>query len=175
MGATAQFTHWQIILLQCFQLSVFSKIRHLLIVQFRKLTKFGFKFGFRLRLKLPSKKLKWLRARLDWAYCASAFRVWCFLFLFLFYFLFSTHMNSKCTVHAHGFTMRKTKCTIQSTYNHFIQKKKNLKMVSTALFTHLKIILLQYFQFSVFCKISCIRTDPVYFENLNIDYIFLYS
>ena len=30
----------------------------------------------------------------------------------------------------------------------------------TALFTHLKIILLQCFQFSVFSKINCIQTDP---------------
>ena len=29
-----------------------------------------------------------------------------------------------------------------------------------ALFTHLKIILLQCFQFSVFSKINCIQTDP---------------
>ena len=32
-------------------------LRHLLIVQFRKLTKFGFKLGYRLRLPLPLKKL----------------------------------------------------------------------------------------------------------------------
>ena len=37
-------------------------------------------------------------------------------------------------------------------------------MGPTALFTHLKIILLQYFQFSVFSfsKISSIQTDPTY-------------
>ena len=39
------------------------------------------------------------------------------------------------------------------------------------LFTHLKIILLQSFQFSVFSKISCIRTDHKIFENLTIDYM----
>ena len=33
-------------------------------------------------------------------------------------------------------------------------------MGHTILFTHLKIILLQYFQFSVSAKISCIQTDP---------------
>ena len=40
----------------------------------------------------------------------------------------------------------------------------SLKMGPTALFTHLKIILLQYFQFSVFSfsKISSIQTDPTY-------------
>ena len=38
----------------------------------------------------------------------------------------------------------------------------SLKMGHTVLFTHLKIILLQYFQFSVFSfsKISSIQTDP---------------
>ena len=51
--------------------------------------------------------------------------------------------------------------------------RKNIKNGShTALFTHLKIILLQCFRFSVFSKISCIRTDPTYFENLTIDYMF---
>ena len=39
-------------------------------------------------------------------------------------------------------------------------KKKKLKMALTALFTHLKIILLQCFQFSISAKISCIQTDP---------------
>ena len=51
-------------------------------------------------------------------------------------------------------------------------KKNILKMGPTALFTHSKIILLQCFQFSVFSKISCIRMDPTYFENLTIDYMF---
>ena len=39
-------------------------------------------------------------------------------------------------------------------------RKKILKMELTALFTHLKIILLQCFQFSVSAKISYIQTDP---------------
>ena len=42
----------------------------------------------------------------------------------------------------------------------------------TALFTHLKIIFLQYFQLSVFDKLSCIQTDPTYSENLTIDFMF---
>ena len=37
--------------------------------------------------------------------------------------------------------------------------KKNFKMGLTALFTYLKIILLQCFQFSVFNKINDIQTD----------------
>ena len=32
----------------------------------------------------------------------------------------------------------------------------------TILFTHLKIILLQYFQFLVLAKINCIQTDPYF-------------
>ena len=36
--------------------------------------------------------------------------------------------------------------TVHENYSHFIQKKK-IKMGPTVLFTHLKIILLQYFQF----------------------------
>ena len=41
-------------------------------------------------------------------------------------------------------------------------RKKKLKMGPTTLFAHLKIILLQCFQFSIFSKISCIQTDPKY-------------
>ena len=37
--------------------------------------------------------------------------------------------------------------------------KKILKMGLTVLFIHLKIIFLQYFQFSISTKISCIQTD----------------
>ena len=89
-----------------------------------------------------------------------------------FFFFFLKNMNSNSTIHAHGFTVQETKCTVHRTYNHFILKKNILKMGPTTLFTHLKIILLQCFQFSVFSKISCIRTNPTYFENLTIDNIF---
>ena len=90
---------------------------------------------------------------------------------FPFFFFLSKRMNSNSTVHAQGFTVQEKKCTIHRTYNHFILKKI-LKMGPTSLFTHLKIILLQCFQFTVFSKISCIRTNPTYFENLTIDNIF---
>ena len=75
-------------------------------------------------------------------------------------------MNSNCIVHAHGFTVQKTKCTVHRTYNHFVQKKI-LKTGITALSTHLKIILLQCFQFSVSAKISYIQTDPKFIPLLN--------
>ena len=39
-------------------------------------------------------------------------------------------------------------------------RKKIFKIGLMALLTHLKIILLQCFQFSVSVKISCIQTDP---------------
>ena len=87
-------------------------------------------------------------------------------------FFFSTCMNINCTIHTHGFIMQETKCTVHRTYNHFIQKKYILKMGPTALFKHLKNILLQCFQFLVFCKICCIRKDPTHFENQTIDYRF---
>ena len=106
---------------------------HLLIVHFRKLAKFRYKFGCRLRLKLPLKKLTWLCARLDWAYCTSTFWV------SRFHFFFLAHVNSDDAVHAHGFTVHETKCTVHRTYNHFIQKKNILKLAPTELFTHLKI------------------------------------
>ena len=95
----------------------------------------------------------------------------CILSLTFPFFFFSKRMNSNNTVHAHGFTIQEKNCTIHRTYNHFILKKI-LKMGPTSLFTHLKIILQQCFQFLVFCKICCIRTDPTYFENQTIDCMF---
>ena len=95
-----------------------------------------------------------------------------FEFHFSFFFFFSKRIYRNSTVHAHGFTVQETKCTVRRTYNHFILKKKIFKTGPTALFTHLKIILLQCFPFSVFSKISYIRTDPSYFKNLTIDYMF---
>ena len=70
------------------------------------------------------------------------------------------------------YTVQETKCTVYSTDNHLVQKKNILKMGPTALFTHSKIILLRYFCILVFSKISYIRTNPTYFENLTIDYMF---
>ena len=43
-------------------------------------------------------------------------------------------------------------CTIHGTHKPHFLAKFSLKMDLTALFTHLKIILLQYFQFSIFCN-----------------------
>ena len=90
---------------------------------------------------------------------------------FIYFFIFPAHMNSNCTVHAHGFTVQETKCTVHRTYNHFIQKK-NIKNGSQSTIHLFEIILLRNFQFLVFSKISFIRTDPTYFQNLTIDYMF---
>ena len=48
-------------------------------------------------------------------------------------------------------------CTIYETRKYFFLAKTTLKLGLTVLFTHLKIILLQYFQFST---ISDIQIDP---------------
>ena len=75
-----------------------------------------------------------------------------------------THMDSLCRTQSALFT---------GTTTTLFMKKKILKMGLTVLFTHLKIILLQCFLFSVFSKICCIRMDPTYFENLTVDYMFV--
>ena len=75
-----------------------------------------------------------------------------FLFFFLFFFLLHVFQGTKL-LFMHSLR------TVHGTHHHFIQKKI-LKIGLTALFTHLKIILLRYFQFSVFSKISCIQMDP---------------
>ena len=73
------------------------------------------------------------------------------------------HMDSLCRGESALFTGPTTT---------LFRKNKILKMGPTALFTHLKIISLQCFWFSVFSRISYIRTNPTYFENLTIDYVF---
>ena len=50
-------------------------------------------------------------------------------------------------------------CIVHGTYKPLFSTKLSLKMDPIALFTHLKIILLQYFQFSA---ISSIQTNPKY-------------
>ena len=98
----------------------------------------------------------WRIARLRfWFHFFFFQRVWIVTASFL-------HMNSLCRRQSALFTGPKTTCS----------EKKILKTGTTTLSTYLKIILLQCFQFSVFSKISCIRTDPTYLENLTIDYIF---
>ena len=84
-------------------------------------------------------------------------RVWTITLLFM-------HMDSLCRRQCALFT--------GPTTTLFRNKIYILKMGPTTLFTHSKIILLRYFQFSVFSKVSCIRTEPTYFENLTTDYMF---
>ena len=52
------------------------------------------------------------------------------------------------------------------------RKKKNFKFGLTVLFTHLKIILLQYFQFSI---ISNIQTDPKVKFSLYFSRVYLHT
>ena len=52
-----------------------------------------------------------------------------------------------------------TPCTVYRTHKFYFSIIFSLKIGPTILFTYLKIILLQCFQFSVFNKISCIQTD----------------
>ena len=105
------------------------------------------------------------------------FRVCVFCFFFFFFFSASCTvygtccafrpMNSNphclftwitlCRKHCALFTH--CSYTVHGTHNHFIQEKI-LKMGPTLLFKHLKIILLQCFQFSVLSKINYIQTDP---------------
>ena len=75
-----------------------------------------------------------------WIQCICAFHVCAFPFL-LFLFLLCTRFTISRDIEYCSYTVHRT-------HNYFIQKKKILKIGSMTLFTHLKIILLQYFQFS---------------------------
>ena len=52
-------------------------------------------------------------------------------------------------------------CTVHKTHKLHFSSTFSLKMGLTALFMHLKIILLQCFQFSISATISSIQTDPL--------------
>ena len=86
-----------------------------------------------------------------------------FLF-FLFFFDFTRFREeTKFTVYETNVTVHALfwyySHTVHRTHSHIIQKKKiKLKMGPMVLFTHLKIILLQYFQFSISATISSIQT-----------------
>ena len=84
-----------------------------------------------------------------------------FTFFFFFFFL-------AWIVISYEFTMHETKITIHVLFIN-IHTLKNIKMSPTVLFTHLKIILLQYFQFSVF-SFSNIKKGKIYWR---IKYQFL--
>ena len=96
---------------------------------------------------------KWTFSKcLDRNYC-----VWRFAFCFFFSFSFS-HV---CSFYRQFYCSR----TVVILFMHclwnpqplYSEKKYILKLGPTVLFIHLKIILLQYFQFSVSVKISCIQ------------------
>ena len=53
-------------------------------------------------------------------------------------------------------------CTVHGTHKSQFSATFSLKMGLTILFTYLKIILLQCFQFSVSVTISSIQIDPIY-------------
>ena len=94
-----------------------------------------------------------------WIHVCGAFAFSLFsVFLFLsFFFLFSRISGRQLSLFTHSSSTVHT-LFIGPTTTLF--RKKILKMDLTALFTHLKIILLQCFQFSISAKISCIQTDP---------------
>ena len=69
-------------------------------------------------------------------------------------------MCEEVDIISHDFTMQGIKNTVYVIFTHCLCTVYALFTGSTILFTHLKIILLQYFQFSVSAKISSIQTDP---------------
>ena len=105
-----------------------------------------------------------LRRRLDLLEVASASA---FSFCFCFFFFF-THFGEcgycqwTVAVNVDFSTMNNASVHCSRTYKFHFSAIFSLKMGLTVLFTHLKIILLQCFQFSVFSfsKISSIQTDP---------------
>ena len=86
---------------------------------------------------------------------ASAF----VLFYFFIFFHFTRFALGQGTIITVAALFIHYSSTVHEIHNHFIQKKI-LKIGLTILFTHLKIILLQYFQFSVLVKINSIQRDP---------------
>ena len=96
--------------------------------------------------------------RLDWAESYGAFVLsrfaFSFLFSFFFFFIQPQHLTKS--------SMNSASVHCSWTHKFHFSVTFSLKMGPTTLFTHLKIILLQYFQFqfSVSTTISSIQTDP---------------
>ena len=87
--------------------------------------------------------------------CVLAMRI--YVWLFFFFFLGRSAFQ----------VWQWVPCTIHKTHKSLFSTKLSLKINHTALFTHLKIILLQYFQFSVKLAVSkCTLTN-----NFNYMYI----
>ena len=87
----------------------------------------------------------------------SRFARSCFAFSFSSFFSRSCWLffSVQCTFQQHKWVL----CTVHGTYKFHFSATFSLKISLTALFTYLKIILLQCFQFSVFSKVNCIQTD----------------
>ena len=93
-----------------------------------------------------------------------------------FFFFFYTRFSWRIEVTVHTVRLLFTHCFVL--FTHF-STNFSLKMGPMALFTHLKIILLQYFQFSA--KISCIQTDLnwiilfIFFIYTDLIYLFIFK
>ena len=113
-------------------------------------------------MNIPNCSIRLFSARLDSAFSAESCVAF-FLFFFFFFAFTSFKLETKFTVHETYVTVhalfRYCLYTVHETHSHFIQKKI-LKIGPTVLFTYLKIILLQCFQFSVPATISSIQMDP---------------
>ena len=89
---------------------------------------------------------------------------------FLFFSFFLMHVD---------YPVHETLCTIHALFTHcswdpqplYLEKKYILKMSLTILFTYLKFILLQCFQFSVFSKINSIQKDSVTLTLQNMNFM----
>ena len=145
MGPTLLFTHLKIILLQCFQFSVFS-------FQFQQ-------NKFYLNTPLVCIWIAFLHAAFSFFYWYPHFMWDTLLSVGLVHCaqnplpFWPTKLSQECVC-------QWVLCTVHGIHKPLFSTKLSLKMGLIVLFTHLKIILLQCFQFSVFSKISSIQTDP---------------
>ena len=97
-------------------------------------------------------KLIW---RLRFVFCDFLFFIY-YLF-FYFYHVFQLFQETKITVYVLFITVHAFFNALFTGHTIPLFKKKILKMGHTVLFTHLQIILLQYFQFSFLVKINCTK------------------
>ena len=98
------------------------------------------------------------------------FRFQRFPFFLFFSFLFTCFRETIITIVA---LFMYCSNTVHGTTTTLFRKNKKIKMGHTVLFTYFKIILLQYFQFSVSEKISYIQTEPLYQENSMEDQVWV--
>ena len=99
-------------------------------------------------------------------------RVYILSFTFPYFFFFLQHGWTVATQFMHMDSLWRRQSTLFTGPTSTFFRKKNIKNGSRGTLHTCKNYFVSVFSVFSFSKISCIWTDPTYFENLTIDYMF---